>query len=173
MGCTRLFYTMPITLRGQTRLSGLSFALPTPCTLFFTVRVVLKGAILLDNMFSVSEEQRRLFCSAGEHGRSGGKLWRQWEGVPTVLPVANTVIRQPQLVCFCSCISHPSKKGKRRCWNQTPEGRQTFIFALIQHYYINVSSAGCPTVGKQLISGVLHYFLPFSASIYLSRQVRC
>lgn len=53
---------------------GAFLALPTPCTLFFTVRVVLKGAILLDNMFSVSEEQRRLFCSAGEHERSGGNL---------------------------------------------------------------------------------------------------
>lgn len=49
-------------------------ALLTPCTLFFTVRVILKGAILLDNMFSVSEEQRRLFCSAGEHVRSGANL---------------------------------------------------------------------------------------------------
>lgn len=61
MGCTRLFYTMPITPRGQTRLCRLSFALPTPCTLFVTVRVVLKGAVLPDNMFGVSEEQRRLF----------------------------------------------------------------------------------------------------------------
>lgn len=106
-------------------------ALPTPCTPFFTVRVVLKGAILLDNMFSVSEEQRRLFCSAGEHVRSGGNLWRQWEGVPTLSPVAKSVIRQLQRVCFCSCMSYPSKRGKRRHWNHTLEGWKTFIFSLI------------------------------------------
>lgn len=65
---------MPITLRGQTWLRGASFALPTPCALFYTVRVLLTGAFLLDDTVSVSEEQWRLCCSAGAHVRSGGNL---------------------------------------------------------------------------------------------------
>lgn len=139
MGCTRLFYTTPITLRGQAWLRGPTFALPTPYFLFFTVCVVLKGTILLDNMFSVSEEQWRLYCSAGVHVRSRGNGWRQWKGVPTVLPIAKSVIRPiASLRVSAPPYHNPPKKGKN--WNHTPEGPQTFSFL----FNLGIITSTCP-----------------------------
>lgn len=140
-------------------------------SLVFTVRVVWKGTILLDNMFSVSEQQWRLCCSAGVHVKSRDNHWRRWEGVPSVAYSQVCHQTAPACVFLLLYITFlPPKKGKSRYWNQTPEGQQTFSFLFNLSIITSTRPQQEDLLWAKQLSGVLHYVLPFSASIYLSES---